>query len=226
MTIFVYNLCLFVCPSALRAPEILLGEMYNCKADVWCVGVVFFEMLTGQLPHTGNSERELLANIKSCPVVCFPIDNKVSPTLVSLTEGLLTPDPNTRLQLADISILTARWMSELLQQARAQAALHGANREAEAVKLLPPVTATGHQAVTFMTRDYLLQHILGLPLPPSPASSQSSIRVGPQHHHHSSIIGSSVVHGGGSGGDEDDDYDMCLPLTVGTGAGAGTGTGN
>lgn len=41
------------------APEVLGGTHYNIKADIWSVGVCFYEMLFGlyPLPHTARLTR-------------------------------------------------------------------------------------------------------------------------------------------------------------------------
>jgi serine/threonine protein kinase len=41
------------------APEVLNGKKYNHKADVWSLGIIFFEMITGFMPFTGSSKRDL-----------------------------------------------------------------------------------------------------------------------------------------------------------------------
>lgn len=37
------------------APEILLNESYNSKADVWSLGVTFYEMLYGHCPFEAKN---------------------------------------------------------------------------------------------------------------------------------------------------------------------------
>jgi len=41
------------------APEILKGRSYDSKVDVWSLGTIFYEMLTGFVPFTGNNRGEL-----------------------------------------------------------------------------------------------------------------------------------------------------------------------
>lgn len=42
--------------SRFRAPEVLLGEPYNTKSDVWTFGVLIYYMLTFELPFKGDKE--------------------------------------------------------------------------------------------------------------------------------------------------------------------------
>jgi serine/threonine protein kinase len=48
----------------LMAPQILLGDFYNHKADVWSLGCIFYELLTGFTPFTGNSKPDLAKNLE------------------------------------------------------------------------------------------------------------------------------------------------------------------
>ena len=45
------------------APEVLNGKRYNHKADVWSLGIVFFEMITGYAPFTGRDKNDLKKNL-------------------------------------------------------------------------------------------------------------------------------------------------------------------
>jgi serine/threonine-protein kinase ULK/ATG1 len=48
----------------LMAPEVLRGETYNHKCDVWAIGCIFYELLTGFVPFTGTSYENLKENLK------------------------------------------------------------------------------------------------------------------------------------------------------------------
>jgi serine/threonine protein kinase len=53
-----------ICGTPLvMAPEVLNGNKYNHKADVWSMGVVFFEMLVGFTPFTGRDKTDLKKNL-------------------------------------------------------------------------------------------------------------------------------------------------------------------
>ena len=41
------------------APEVLNGKQYNHKADVWSLGIVFFELLTGFMPFKASTKDDL-----------------------------------------------------------------------------------------------------------------------------------------------------------------------
>ena len=47
-----------------RAPEVIFNNlMYNEAVDMWSIGIIIFEMLTGELPFPGTTEMEYLLSI-------------------------------------------------------------------------------------------------------------------------------------------------------------------
>lgn len=51
------------------APEQLLGEPLDQRADIYSLGAVFYEMLTGHLPHTGETPYAVAAHTLTEPMV-------------------------------------------------------------------------------------------------------------------------------------------------------------
>jgi len=45
------------------APEILRGETYTIKADIWSLGVVLFRMLYGYCPFESSNIGQLIMKI-------------------------------------------------------------------------------------------------------------------------------------------------------------------
>lgn len=85
-----------LCGSPLyMAPEILQHHRYDAKADLWSVGTVLFEMITGEPPFHGENHIDLLRNIQR-KAVRLPKDVKVSKECVNLLRGLLNRNPISR----------------------------------------------------------------------------------------------------------------------------------
>mmetsp|Transcript_30094 Transcript_30094/g.29347 ORF Transcript_30094/g.29347 Transcript_30094/m.29347 type:complete len:156 (-) Transcript_30094:645-1112(-) len=53
-----------ICGTPLiMAPEVLNGVRYNHKADVWSLGIIFYELITGFTPFTGRDREDLKKNL-------------------------------------------------------------------------------------------------------------------------------------------------------------------
>ena len=50
--------------SLTMAPEVLDERPYGFEADIWSIGVVYYQLLYGRYPYTGKSDYEILKNIK------------------------------------------------------------------------------------------------------------------------------------------------------------------
>jgi serine/threonine protein kinase len=76
------------------APEIIKGVSHGKAVDWWGVGVLLFEMMTGQPPFTGSNHKELYQHIISDDVI-FP--EHIPPSARSLIRALLTKEPEKRI---------------------------------------------------------------------------------------------------------------------------------
>ncbi|KAG0417532.1 putative spindle assembly checkpoint kinase like protein [Dictyocoela roeselum] len=77
------------------APEIVNKEKHNQKVDIWCVGILCYEFLTGSSPFEkrGHSQREIF---KSINTGCFNIPSYISRHAREFIECILVADVNKR----------------------------------------------------------------------------------------------------------------------------------
>lgn len=84
------------------APELMFGSdeavVYNAKADLWSIGVVFYQLVFGTPPFFAISPSEMLANIKknAGKNLKFPIS--VSPEVEDFLIKILEVDPHKRIE--------------------------------------------------------------------------------------------------------------------------------
>lgn len=83
-------------------PEQLLGEDVDLRGDLYCLGVVLFEMLTGCTPFPGKGQIEIAtAVLNKVPRRLDTIVPEVPAALADLIASLLAKDPAERPQTAD-----------------------------------------------------------------------------------------------------------------------------
>lgn len=92
-----------LCGSPLyMAPEILRYERYDAKADLWSVGTVLYEMISGRPPFRARNHVELLRKIEAAEdKVKYPKEVVVSRDLAKLIGKLLTRNPVERMRFED-----------------------------------------------------------------------------------------------------------------------------
>lgn len=50
--------------SLTMAPEVLSENPYGFQADIWSIGVVYYQLLYGKYPYTGMNDFDILKKIK------------------------------------------------------------------------------------------------------------------------------------------------------------------
>ena len=56
----------FYCGSlGYMSPQIIMRVPYTEKSDIWSVGCLFYEMLTGDVPGRGSNDLERIIDIKN-----------------------------------------------------------------------------------------------------------------------------------------------------------------
>ena len=82
------------------APEILRGNYYGYKVDMFSVGILMYTLLTGKMLFQGKNSAEVLENNKKCDI---DIENmnffNVSDEVIDLLNRLLTIVPKSRISV-------------------------------------------------------------------------------------------------------------------------------
>jgi serine/threonine-protein kinase len=89
----------FGTPVYMSPEQLLASGNVDARADVWAMGVVFFELLTGQLPFDGDSLPELCTAILNKPPVPLSQLRSNSPEVIqTVIARCLEKDPANRFQ--------------------------------------------------------------------------------------------------------------------------------
>ncbi|XP_073903013.1 aurora kinase B isoform X5 [Castor canadensis] len=86
-------------------PEMIEGRMHNEKVDLWCIGVLCYELLVGNPPFESASHNETYRRIVKVDLKFPP---SVSQGAQDLISKLLKHNPSERLPLAQV--LTHPWV--------------------------------------------------------------------------------------------------------------------
>ena len=81
------------------APEIIKEKGHDEKVDIWCIGVLLFELATGSVPFPGNDIETLENNILKLKIQ-WPKD--INLDIKNLIMKILKLDPKARISLSDM----------------------------------------------------------------------------------------------------------------------------
>ena len=81
------------------APEIIKEKGHDEKVDIWCIGVLLFELMTGSIPFQGKDIESLKNNILHLKITWPKEMNKDAKDLIS---KILKLDPSERITLEEM----------------------------------------------------------------------------------------------------------------------------
>jgi TolB-like protein/Flp pilus assembly protein TadD len=151
-------------PAYMAPEQAAADHTIDQRADIYSLGVMAFEMLSGQVPFEGRTPRELLtAQLTLPPPPLEQLRPEVPPALARLIRACLAKDPADRPQSAD-AVLAA--LDELAMGSGSQASLHAVGRR-------------GLLRRTAVVAIVVLAIVLGIRAAPGLWRSGSPARAGP-----------------------------------------------
>ncbi len=145
------------------SPEQAFGEKdVDHRTDVWSLGVVLYQCLTGKLPIQGDSLGQILKQLLGGPLPKVrDVSHDVDPALASLVDRMLRQDRETRPLMADV----ARALEDLASGERAAKGAVIRVGESDSNDAWDPTQAPhgAGSAASVDGDDSLLERIAGLP---------------------------------------------------------------
>lgn len=104
-----YNMATTFCGSPLyMAPELILENKYNIKADLWACGVILYEMMYEKNPFEKPTSIPQLSKRMKDGTISFPAQYSVN--CINLVKSLLTINPRQRIEWIDF--FNHPWISD------------------------------------------------------------------------------------------------------------------
>ncbi len=106
------------------APEVILGQQPSVKSDLYSVGVIAYQLLTGRLPFEDEDQEYLIQKHLQGSADLRPVERLESgPGLAQILRGLLEKDPDRRPSSTDevirlFSVASGRDFSSVVEPSR------------------------------------------------------------------------------------------------------------
>jgi serine/threonine-protein kinase len=85
---------------AYMAPEQIMGQAVDARTDIYALGIVIFEMLTGRTPFAGDTTAVLYKHVHEPPPPLAELAPRVPPPVVQAVLRALAKDPAQRFKSA------------------------------------------------------------------------------------------------------------------------------
>ena len=144
------------------APEQLEGKEADARADLWALGAVLYEMLTGTRAFDGDSEAQIIgAVVEREPELLTSAQLATPPELERLVRGCLAKRPDDRWATAHDIVVQLRGIAE--HRAGSARRRPAAPRRMWAAAAIATVLATGAMALLFRPRAPVAANAVGKP---------------------------------------------------------------
>jgi serine/threonine protein kinase len=109
-----FGLCHVTCPyisspcgsPGYAAPEVIRGDKYNERVDIWSLGVILYAMLCGELPFGQGQAEEIAERLRTHEPKYSPC---LSASVVDLLKALLNKDQKTRIDID--GVISHPWLA-------------------------------------------------------------------------------------------------------------------
>ncbi len=118
--------------TAYMSPEQARGEQVDHRTDIWSMGVIFYEMLTGKFPFKGEFDQAIIYSIlNEEPESINSVNKDVPIKLQQIMEKLLAKTPDLRYKNA------GEFLTELKEAKNIKGKIDVVNEEENTIAVLP-----------------------------------------------------------------------------------------
>ena len=141
--------------TAYMSPEQARGEKVDTRTDIWSMGVIFYEMLTGDLPFKGEFDQAIIysiLNVEPEPIISISKDLPLK--FQHLIEKLLTKDRDKRYQNVE------EFLADLKETKETKFQSQDSKEDNKSIAVLPFENMSSDKEIEYFS-DGLTEEIIG-----------------------------------------------------------------